>query len=92
MTDANIKPMKVVNATYSATAGVTLPGQHDKADETRAMLLSYCNGNITAHELIVWVHAETGFQVQRLERDAMRLVHIHETPLADIATEIVISL
>jgi chorismate-pyruvate lyase len=77
-----------MRVTNSSSIEAALEEQHSKLEELNEMLTAYCEGRMTAHDLIIRVHAETGFQVQTLERDSMRLIHVHETPLGNILSEI----
>lgn len=80
-------PASVKTDSFVATPSIK---QSDNIDEMRELLNQYKSCLVTVHELVMRVHAETGFTVQSLSTDSMTLVFTHETRLGDVVSTVTI--
>jgi len=80
-------PASVKTDSFVATPSVK---QSDNIGEMRELLEQYKAGLVTVHELVIRVHAETGYTVQTLSADSMTLVFNHETRLGDVVSTVTI--
>lgn len=82
-------PASVKTDSFVATPSIK---QSDNIGEMRELLTQYKSGLVTVHELVMRVHAETGYTVQTLSADSMTLVFNHETRLGDVVSTITVDL
>lgn len=86
-TDADmVRPLKEL--AFEVTTGE----QSLKLKEVWHMLDSYNADKMTAQELIERVYEETGYEVELLENDGVRLRYVVETPLGTITARATIEL
>lgn len=88
--NSNIAVTEMVRPKADLSFEVATGDQALLLKDIRAMLSAYNASLMTAHELITRVYSETGYQVQRLERDAVRLVQVVETSLGNVVTEMTV--
>lgn len=89
---SNIVPSDLVRPVSALSFDAVTGDQALKLKDVRSMLCAYNDRLMTAHELITRIYAETGYQVQVLERDAARLSHVVSTELGDVIVELVIGI